>query len=106
MMGEPKYIQKPDDHFAGTYCVVSLEFPLRWILGLKIPCDSNTFPNGILEIPVDSINAAKNPQWVVVDVGEPGVQPSFNTREAKIIGQAVFRDAAPWLFITLLDKIK
>ncbi len=104
LIGKATCGQKVDDNFQGIQQVVSQTFPLRWILGLRIPCDRNAM-DGLLEIPIEEINAAKDPQWVIVDVAQAGIVPSFNLRDVKIIGQAVFKDAAPWLFVTLLDKL-
>jgi hypothetical protein len=93
--------QRPDVNLRGTVNVVTLPIASNEPRAINTPCQENTFKD-VVYIPLRDVRSERYRTFLSVDVtdsnGEPTIAPG-----AAIIRQAVFKDAVPWVLITLFD---
>lgn len=92
--------QKPDCAFKGTKNLASFGLAAGEHLLLNQPCDPSKFSE-VFEIPAALLRPEKYSTYVYTDLVEPGVAPVLFPG-ATILKQATFKDAEPWIVITLL----
>lgn len=93
--------QKLNAEFRGTANVVTTGIAANEPRAINKPCDPAEFRE-VFEIPLCELRPEKYRTNVSVDVTEPNGQPII-TPGAKVIRQAVFKDAIPWILVTLFD---
>jgi hypothetical protein len=93
--------QKPNANFSGTENVVTTGIALDEPRAINKPCDVADFQE-VFEIPLSELRPEQYRTLVSVDMTEPSGQPII-TPGATVIRQAVFKDAVPWILVTLFD---
>lgn len=98
-LAPPALGDKPDHTFRGTKNVCSFGVATGEHL-LQPKCDPSEF-NDVFEIPVALLRPERHTTYVYTDLAEPGVAPILYPG-ASILKQAEFKDAEPWIVVTLL----
>lgn len=93
--------QKPDANFCGTENVVTTGIASDEPRAINIPCQMTDFYD-MFEIPLSDLRSEKYRTFVSVDIAKPNGQPIITPR-ARVIRQAIFQDAIPWILVTLFD---
>jgi hypothetical protein len=101
------YLQKPDANFTGTHNMSTLPIASCEPRENHAPCKPETFDD-VFEIPVDELRPEEYRTHISVDLIEPGEHPTFHSVEAfypgaRVLRQAIFREAIPWILVTLYD---
>jgi hypothetical protein len=97
----PRCLQKPDANFKGIENLATLGIAAHEPRETNAPCKVNSFRE-IFEIPVSELRPEEYRTHLAVDAAEPGVQPGL-FQGAEILRRATFKDAIPWIVITLYD---
>lgn len=96
-----RYRPKPDASFRGTENVVTTGIASDEPRAISTPCHSASFED-VFEIPLSDLRADKYRTFVSVDISDRDGKPII-TPGAKVIRHAVFKDAVPWILVTLFD---
>jgi hypothetical protein len=56
----------------------------------------------MFEIPISDLSTDRYRTMISVDITEPNGQP-ITTPGSTVVRQAVFKDAVPWILVTLFD---
>jgi hypothetical protein len=56
----------------------------------------------VFEIPICDLSTDTYRTMISVDITEPNGQPT-TTQGSTVVRQAVFKDAVPWILVTLFD---
>jgi len=89
--------QRPDQNFRGAENVVTMPFPASEAHRLNKPCNSADF-HSVLEISTNDLAAANTD--ISIDVAAPNAGAIIRPG-AKIIQQIEFKDAVPWILVTV-----
>lgn len=92
---------KPDSTFSGAQNVVTTGIAADEPRAIHSPCPAGDF-EGVFEIPISDLSRDKYRTMISVDITEPDGQP-ITTPGSTVVRQAVFRDAVPWILVTLFD---
>jgi hypothetical protein len=92
--------QKPDSNFKGTKNMASFGLAAGEHLLLNQPCDPSLFDE-VFEIPAQLLRPEKYSTYVYTDLVEPGVSPTLYPG-ATVLKQTTYKDAEPWIVVTLL----
>ena len=65
----------------------------------NVRCDRAEFSE-VMEVPVRRLSSKTYETYIAIDATEPGGQPII-TPGAKIVAQHAFRDAVPWILVTV-----
>jgi hypothetical protein len=93
--------EKPDANFTGTRNIVSFPIAAGEHKAVNVSCKPNDF-DVIFEVPFALVGATKYTTYVYVDLVQPGVDPVLFPGAA-IKAQEVYRDAEPWIVVSLLE---
>lgn len=93
--------QKLDSTFTGTANIMAFGLNSNEHKILNLRCDPTDFSD-VFEIPVSLLRPEKYSTSVYVDLVEPGVTPLL-IPGATIRQQEQYRDAEPWIVLTLLE---
>ena len=97
-----RHRRKPDVNYRGTENVVTTGIASDEPRAVNTPCEPASF-EGVFEIPLSDLRPDKYRTFVSVDIsdreGEPIITPG-----AKVIRQAAFQDAFPWVLVTLFKR--
>ncbi len=92
---------EPNENFKGTANVVTTPIAASEPRAINMPCKVNEFSR-VFEIPLSEVRPEKYKTHIAVDLCEPGGQPTI-APGARIVRQAVFDDAVPWILVTLFE---
>jgi hypothetical protein len=93
-------LQPPDENFRGNATVEHVLIGSNDHRLINVPCQPSDFTD-VFEIPCGDMKGIKNGR-LSVDICEPGVG-HVNVPGEKVLRQAVFKDAVPWIVVTLMD---
>ena len=93
--------QKPDTDFCGTENVTTIGVAADEPRAINMLCKPERFA-AVLEVPIEETRSDKYRTFIAVDLAQPGGQPII-LPEARIIRQAKFTDAIPWILITVFE---
>jgi hypothetical protein len=93
--------QKPGSTFSGTQNVVTSGIAADEPRAIHCPCQAAGF-EGVFEIPISDLSTDMYRTMISVDISEPNGQPT-TTPGSTVVRQAVFKDAVPWIIVTLFD---
>ncbi len=99
-LGSPVLDQKPTSSFKGTKNLASFGLATGEWLFFHQPCDPSNFDE-VFEIPAALLRPEKYSTYVYTDLVEPGVPPTLYPG-ASILKQSAYKDAEPWIVVTLL----
>ena len=91
----------PGKNLKGTRNVVTTPNATNEPRAINVLCRLEDFSE-VFEIPVTDLRPEKYKTSIAVDLCEPGGQPTI-TPGARIVRQAVFNDAVPWILVTLFE---
>jgi len=93
--------EKPDLTFTGTQNVVTTGIAADEPRAINSPCQAADF-EGVFEIPISDLSTETYRTMISVGITEPNGQP-ITTPGSTVVRQAVFKDAVPWILVTLFD---
>lgn len=93
--------QKPDANFQDSKNVVSTSIAADEPRAINTPCQATDF-QGVFEIPVSELRKEKYRTMISVDITDTSGKPII-TPGARILRQITFKDAVPWIVVTLFD---
>lgn len=93
--------QKPRADFRGAENVVTIGIACDEPRAIGAPCRKADF-HEVLEIPVSILRPERYRTMISVDITEADGAPVI-TPGAQVIRQGIFRDAVPWIQVTLFD---
>ena len=93
--------QKPDANFRGSANVVTTGIATDEPRDMQTPFQKDAFQE-VFEIPIGDLRAEKYLTMISVDITEAGGTPII-TKGAKVILQHAYRDAIPWIQVTLYE---
>ena len=102
-----RWRQKPDATFQGTENLITTTISMADVRAINETCDPAKFDH-VCEIPVANLRpelpiVTPGRQCMIsVDLAEPG-KPPIVTQGSKVVQEASFQDANPWILITLFD---
>jgi hypothetical protein len=94
-------LQRPDQNFRGTEQVETLLIGSTDHRAINVPCQPSDFAD-LFEIPYADVKNIKHGR-LCVDLAEPGAGHTVRFPGEKVLRQAVFKDAVPWILVTLID---
>ena len=95
---------KPDSCFRGTANVNRLSVGPNVPRALGVVCRPDEFSD-VFEIPVNELRIGRDATCIAFNACEPGGQPTLPPG-ARILRQAVFQDAVPWILITVFEDAR
>ena len=93
--------QQPNKNFRGTENVVSTGIASDEPRAIGMPYQPTAF-HEVFEIPISDLRPEHYRTFISVDIAGANGQPII-TPGAKVIRQAIFQDAVPWILVTLFD---
>jgi len=93
--------QPPDKNFRGTENVVTIGIASDEPRAIGMRCQPTAFQD-VFEIPINDLRGENYRTFVSVDITGAGGNPII-TPGSKVIRQAIFQDAFPWILVTLFD---
>jgi hypothetical protein len=96
-----RHRQKPDANFRSTENVVTTGIASDEPRAINVPCQTSDFQE-VFEIPVSELRPERYRTMISVDITEAGGK-SIVTPGARVVRQAMFQDAIPWILVTLFD---
>ena len=94
-----KKLQVPGPQFLGNQPIEATNADRA--LSSTLPAASDHFDD-VFEIQVNVLTGRQN-QAFAVDLVEPGVEPVRVTGKDKVLAEKVFRDATPWIVVSLVE---
>ena len=94
--------QVPDTGFTGTINLMTRPIAANEPRAFGVLCKTAEFSE-VFEIPVFEVTSDKYRTHISVDLVEPGGKEIVTPR-AKVLRQAVFKDAIPWILVTLFEN--
>lgn len=94
--------RQPDASFKDAVNVVTWGLDSAGHTALNLPCDPHDFSE-VFEIPISLLRPEKYKTHVSVDIVEPRTEPLL-VPGAKVLQQEQYRDAVPWIVLTLFEK--
>lgn len=93
--------QKPDETFWGSKNVVSTGIAADEPRAINTSYQATDF-QGVFEIPISELRKEKYRTMISVDITDTSGKPII-TPGARILRQTIFKDAIPWIVVTLFD---
>jgi hypothetical protein len=91
----------PNQNFRGTEQVETLVIGPNDPRAINVPCQPSDFAD-VFEIPYADVQDIKQGR-LCVDLAQPGSGHIIRFPGEKVLRQAVFEDAVPWIIVTLID---
>jgi hypothetical protein len=98
-----KQVQKPDADFKGPHNFITRPISADEPRAFGVKCDPAEFSE-VMEVPVSILSAKRYETSVSIDLTEPGGSPSPNTSDGQILVQQTFKDARPWIVVSVVFK--
>jgi len=99
-------LQKPDANFRGTHNMSTLPIASFEPREINVRGKAEAFAE-VFEVHVSELRPEEYSTYLSVDLTEPDRQPSIyrgvGSGGAKILRQASFQEAIPWIWVTLSD---
>jgi hypothetical protein len=93
--------QRPGTHFEGTRPMSTMAIAAGAPRLTDMPCRVEDYAD-VFEISVSDLRPEMGRTMLSVDLTAPSGQPIIPT-SARVLRQAIFQDASPWITITLVD---
>lgn len=96
-----RQLQRPAPGFKGSQNIVTHGISADEPRAIATPCRPSSFDQ-VFEIPCSDLKLAKYHTYLSDDITDSNAQPII-TPAAKILRQAILKDALPWIVLTLFD---
>jgi hypothetical protein len=104
-VGSVRQRQKPDPQFHGTENLVCTVVSIEGVRNDNVPCTPLDFEE-VFEIPATALLPGIGRMQLSIDLTEPTslpLVPNSTCPRFKTVSQRTFRDAHPWIVVTLFD---
>ena len=98
-----KKAQRPDLAFTGTMNLLQIPVSADRVRNFGVPCDPAAFAE-VFELNLGNMPSKDYTTHLAVDLSEPAGKPII-TPGGTVLGQAVFKDAIPWILATWFDNV-
>jgi hypothetical protein len=95
------HCEKPDANFRGARMVAGTPISADEPRTINRPCELVAF-GGVVEIPLSELRLEKYRNMITVEIVEPNHVADI-VPNGRIVRQAVFKDAMPWIVVTLWE---
>jgi hypothetical protein len=98
----PERRQKPDSAFTGSETLITLPIASHQPRAFGAICNPAEFSE-VMEVPVSMLSSKTYETFISIDLTQPDGPPTV-TALGVVVAQHVFKDAPPWIWVTITNN--